>query len=328
MQGDTLKISALRWGLLGLGLVLAGTGPTAARGESLRWKFKPGEVLHYTMDQKTATLAKLPGGQEIKTSLNQTIEMTWTVKSVAEGGAAEVVQTIDRIRDQVEAPVGSFVYDSKDPKEPDGLVAAARVPLFKALLGAQIPFKMSELGEPSEVHVPDKVGQALRDMGPAAAAAGAMFSEDGLKEMITQSSLILPRDDVAAGKSWTRQTRNSVPPLGTVVIDATYKYEGPAPGPGPDLVKIGLATKVEIQPAEGEPNANTSGLKIRSQKSQGTYVFDKAGGHVLDSSLTDVIDVGATLKIGQGAGAREMELNQTTETTTLRKLVKDERATP
>jgi hypothetical protein len=319
-------LSALRWGLLGLGLMLAGTGPTAAHGASLRWKFKPGEMLHYTMDQKTVTTAKLPGGQELKTSLSQAIEMTWTVKGVDENGTADLVQTLDKIRDQVEAPVGSYLYDSKDAKEPEGLLAATRVPLFKALLGAPIAFKMSALGEPSDVRVPDKVGQALRDLGPAAAAAGAMFSEEGLKEMITQSSLILPKDDLAEGKSWTRQTKNGVPSLGTVVIDATYKYEGPAPGASPDAVKIGLVTKVDIQPAEAEPNA--SGLKIRSQKSQGTYIFDTAAGHVLDSNLSDLIDVGATLKVGQGAGARDLELNQSTETTTIRKLVKDERAAP
>jgi hypothetical protein len=317
-------VRALRWGLLGLGLVLAGTGGPAARGATLRWKFKPGETLHYTMDQKTVTTAKLPGGQEIKTTLNQTIEMSWAVKGVDDGGAAELVQTLDRIRDQVEAPVGSFAYDSKEPKEPEGLIASARVPLFKALLGAPIAFKMSPLGEPSDVRVPDKVATALRDLGPASAGAGAMFSEEGLKAMITQASLILPQDDVSEGKTWTRQTKNPVPPLGTMVIDATYRYEGPAPNAGPDVVKIGVETKVEIQPAEvADPNA--SGLKIRSQKSQGAYIFDNAAGHIRDSNMSEVVEVGATLKVGLGAAAKEMELTQSTETTTVRKLVKDER---
>jgi hypothetical protein len=320
-------MSALRLGLLALGLVLAGTGGPDARGATLRWKFKPGETLHYTMDQKTVTTAKLPGGQEIKTRLNQTIEMSWAVKSVDESGTSEMVQTLERIRDQVEAPVGSFIFDSKEPKEPEGLIAAARVPLFKALLGAPIAFKMSPLGEPSNVRVPEKVAQALRDLGPATAGAGAMFSEEGLREMITQASLILPQDDVAEGKTWTRQTKNVVPPLGTMVIDATYRYEGPAPNDGPDVAKIGLVTKVEIQPGEvADPNA--SGLKIRSQKSQGTYHFDIAAGHILDSNLSEIIEVGASLKVGQGAGAREMEVSQSTETTTIRKLVKDERAAP
>lgn len=327
-------MSTLRRGsagvVLGLGLfLLFGTGGPSARAATLRWKFKPGETLHYTMDQKSSTTAKLPGGQEIKTTLSQTIEMSWAVKAVDDGGNAELVQTIDRIRDQVEAQVGSFTYDSKEEKEPEGLIAAARVPLFKALLGAPISFKMSPQGEPSEVHMPEKVAQALRDLGPAAAGAGAMFSESGLKEMITQSSLLLPQDDLAEGKTWTKQTKNLVPPLGTLVIDATYRYEGPAPDAGPDAVKIGLATRIDLQPAaDANDEANANALKIRSQKSQGSYTFDTTAGHVLDSSLNQVIEVGAKLKVGQGASAREMELIQSTDTTTTRKLVKDDTAAP
>jgi hypothetical protein len=324
--------AALRWGLLGLGLVvLSGIGgpAPAARGGTLRWKFKPGEMLHYTMDQKTVTIAKLPGGQEIKTTLAQTIEMTWAVKSVDPKGQAELTQTINRIRDQVDATVGSYTYDSRDAKEPEGLIAAARIPLFKALIDAPIGFTMSPQGEPGDVRIPDKVTQALRDVGPAAAGAGALFAEGGLKEMITQASLIVPQDDLSPGKTWTRQVKNVVPPLGTVVIDSTYRYDGPVPNAGPDTVKIGLATKVEIQPqAEGDAgagagaNANANGLKIRSQKSQGTYTFDNAAGHILDSNLSEVIEVGATIKVGLGAAAKGMELTQTTETTTIRKLVK------
>ena len=333
MRYQTPVLSGLRWGLLslafGLSLDLAGAGGTAAQGATLRWKFKPGETLHYTMDQKTVTTAKLPGGHEIKTTLNQTIEMSWAVKSVDEAGKAEMVQTLDRIRDQVEAPVGSFLFDSKEAKEPEGLIAAARVPLFKALLGAPIAFKMSALGEPSDVKVPDKVAQALRDLGPAAAGAGAMFSEEGLREMIAQASLILPQDDLVEGKSWSRQIKNVIPPIGTMIIDATYRYDGPAPALGPDAVKIGLVTKVEIQRAEADANAaNAGALKIRSQKSQGTYNFDTNAGHILDSNLSEVIEVGATLKVGQGAAAKDMELNQATETTTIRKLVKDDRGNP
>src|SRR5690242_15955966 len=57
MRSRIALLSALRWGLVGL--VLAGMGGPAARGATLRWKFRPGETLHYVMDQKTVTTAKL-----------------------------------------------------------------------------------------------------------------------------------------------------------------------------------------------------------------------------------------------------------------------------
>jgi hypothetical protein len=314
----------VRWGLLGL-LVLAISAATEAQAVTLRWKFKPGETLRYTMDQKSVTTAKLPGGQEIKTTLAQTIEMTWAVKSVDESGKAELTQTINRIRDQVDAPVGSYTFDSKEPKEPEGLIAAARVPLFKALLDAPIAFTMSPQGEPADIRMPDKVAQTLRDLGPAASGAGALFSEEGIREMITQASLIVPKDDLTEGKTWNRQTKNVVPPIGTVIIDSTYRYDGPASGAAADAARIALTTKVEIQPpAEAAAGANPSagGLKIRSQKSQGTYTFDSGAGHLVDANVNELIEVGATIKVGLGAAAKDMELTQSTETTTIRKLNK------
>lgn len=313
--------SGMRRGLLGLGLlvlVLVGAGGPAARGASLRWKFKPGETLRYSMEQKTVAMTSLPGGQELKTSLIQTIEMTWAVKGVDDGGHGAIVQTIDRIRDQVEAPVGSFVYDSKEAKEPEGVIAAARVPVIKTLLGAPIAFKMSPLGVPGDVRVPEGLAKALRDLGPSGQDPGALFSEEGLKELIAQSSLILPQDDLAEGESWTRQVKNPVPKLGTMVHDSTFRYEGPAPGAGPGAVRIGLATKIGLLPAA---DADSNGLKIRSQTSRGSYTFDNAAGHILDANLSEVIEVGATLKVGLGTQAREMELTQSTDITTIRKLV-------
>ena len=267
-------------------------------------------------------MAKLPG-VDTKSTLAQTIEMTWTVKSVDSNGQAEMTQTITRIRDQVEGTVGSYTYDSKDGKEPDSLIAAAKVPVFKALLGAVVPFKMSPRGELLEVRVPDTLVKALGELGPAAAGAGALLSEAGLKEMISRAGLVLPEEDVAEGKTWTQQTK-SASPAGTFVLDSTYRNEGPAQDAGPDAVKISLTVKAAIQPTDADGNPSANGIKIRSQKTQGTYTFDNAAGRILDSSLSESIEVGASVKVGLGATAKEMEIVQTSESTTIRKLVKAE----
>ncbi len=192
------------------------------------------------------------------------------------------------------------------------------------MIGAPIRFKMSALGEPTDIRVPEQVTKALSELGPAAAGAGAMFSEEGLKEQITQSGLILPRDELAPGGTWTRQTRNVVPPLGTVVIASTYRYDGPdqAAGTGPGAIKISLDSKVEIQPDAAEPNPG--GLKIRTQKASGSYLFDNAAGHIVGSSIHDTLEVGSKISIKTGAGglSRDMELTQSTDTTTTRRLTR------
>jgi hypothetical protein len=314
----------LRWWVLGWFVVAAAAVAPApeARAVTLRWKFKPGQTLRYTMDQKSVTTAKLPGGQEIKSTLSQSIEMTWAVKSVDESGRAELTQTINRIRDQVEAPVGSYTFDSKETKEPEGLIAAARVPLFKALVDAPIAFTMNPQGEPADVRLPEKVAQTLRDLGPAGAGGGALFSEDGIREMIAQASLVVPTTDLTEGKTWSRQTKNAAP-IGTVIVDSTYRFDGAAAGGPRDVVRIVQTTKLEVQPpAEAAGNASPAGPKIRSQKSQGTYTFDNGAGHLVDASASEQMEVGFTVKVGLGTAAKDMELTQTSETTTTRKLVK------
>src|SRR5262249_35886833 len=143
--------------------VLAGMSGPAARGATLRWKFKAGEKLRYVMDQRAVTLAILPGGEQMRTTLSQTIEMTWTGKSVDANGQAELTQTITRIRDQLEGLVGSYTYDTKEGGEPSSLIAAPKIPVFKALLGVEVPFKMNGRGETSDVRIPDALAKTLSE---------------------------------------------------------------------------------------------------------------------------------------------------------------------
>src|SRR5271166_834574 len=92
-------------------LGVAAAQPTHG-AETMRWKFTPGETLRYTMVQETTQGMKAMG-QEFKTSLNQTVDLHWSVKNVASDGVAELSQTIDRVRTKVEGPGNSFEFDSQ-----------------------------------------------------------------------------------------------------------------------------------------------------------------------------------------------------------------------
>ena len=85
--------------------------------EALRWKFKPGETLRYTMVQETIQGMKAMG-KDFKTSLNQTVNLHWSVKNVASDGVAELSQTIDRVRTKVEGPGNSFSMTHRRARSP------------------------------------------------------------------------------------------------------------------------------------------------------------------------------------------------------------------
>jgi hypothetical protein len=318
MPSHIQKSSQRGWGRRILALVVLGMSVTSGvQGATLRWKFHPGETLQYTMEQKTVNTLKIPGAPDQKTTMAQTIEMTWSVKSVDPSGVAELTQTISRIRDQVEGSVGTYTYDSKDGKEPESLIAAARLPIFKALLGTPVPFKITPRGEVGDVRVPATLTRTMNELGATAPEAEAMLSQEGLKELIGRVSLVLPEENLEPGKTWTQQTRRASAQA-TLTLDMTYRLEAPAPNTSPDVARLATTVKADIQSAQSDPNSG----KIRSQKSEGRCLFDTARGHTLDWSHSESIEIAFTVKLGLGPQAKQSEIVQVNESTTVLKLVK------
>ncbi len=269
---------------IALALTLGGTILNApARGAEpvLRWKFTEGESMHYQMVQKTTTKVKGPN-QDIRTTVSQTIDTTWNVLSVdRETGIGTLTQTIDQVRTKIEYPFGQFEYDSKSEKAPEGPMAAGIVPTLKALVGSKFQYKMTPQGELSDVKVPESLVKTLKEAGPNASGV-SMFSEEGLKNMIQESSLLLPRD-AEPGKPWTRQTKIPSPPIGTMMLDKTYTYTGPdAQGD-----KITLDVKLGLEP---DPKSNLD-IKVVNQDGKGTFYFDSKAGRVTSSTVTEKIDL-------------------------------------
>src|SRR5262249_4284979 len=66
-------------------VLLAGLAATTAQAQTtLRWKFQPNEKLNYQMDQKMTSKASA-GGQNLTSTMDQTVDTTWEVKSVSNG---------------------------------------------------------------------------------------------------------------------------------------------------------------------------------------------------------------------------------------------------
>ena len=304
-MGNT-RFSAVRWGLWGL-VGLVGLG-SSAEATTLRWKFKAGETLRWEMEQKQDTTIKA-GGREISSKMVQTVDLRWTVKNVKDDGTAEMGQTIDRMRTKMESAIEKFEYDSKSDKEPEGLVAQQILPLFKAMIGAEFTFTMNAQGELSDVKVPEQIVKILRDSGPAAPGGSGMFSEEGLKNMIRESSLALPSKDLAKGESWTRTTKMPPSPIGTMTLDKTYRFQGPDAQAGPDVDAIELESKLDFKPAPNAPGV----FEIKSHQGKGTFFFDEKAGRVVRSNVSEGVE---TVE-----GAMNFLVNKKQEMTATMKLV-------
>jgi hypothetical protein len=288
--------------LAALSLMDGPTGsPTASAQESLRWKFAPGETLKYTMEQQTSQLIKAQGpqGQEFKTSLAQTIDLHWNVMGIS-NGVADMSQTIDRIRARMEGPGQVFEFDSIAEKAPEGPVAATLVPMLKGLVGQEFSFKMDTRGRLSDIKLPQKLLESVRQAGPAGSGmAESMFSEESMRNL----SLSLPEQAVSKGASWKQQSKVPMPMLGTVTLDKTYTYAG-VDEKDPGRSRITLETKIGLEPAA---DSNLT-VKIKSQQEEGEFSFDTKAGRVVASRVND--------KVQMVVSANGHDIEQSTDTVT------------
>ena len=253
------------------------------RAETLRWKFSPGATLHYRMEQKNVTAVKAPG-HDIKTTVTQVTETTWTVRSVDKDGTAAMEQTIDRIRMKIESPLGKPVeYDTARDTKPGGLVAATLVPTLKAIVGGTFRYSITTRGEVSALQLPENLLQTLSDAGKTGQGT-SMFSEEGLKSMILDMALVLPENDLARGESWSRRGKLAAP-LGTEVRDKTYTYEGRDEPSNADRIAVSVSVGLETAPN------STISIQVRDQKDKGLYHFDNSAGRVVDATRTQSIRV-------------------------------------
>jgi hypothetical protein len=304
-----------RWAVVATIAVLAASlAPRAGRAETLRWKFKAGDVLRYTLEEKTASTSKVMG-RELKSMRSHTINLSWNVRGVSANGDANVTMRFDRVRMHIEQPPFlPFDFDSSaakvDAPEPFGSIGQQ----VKAMAGAEFTFKIKPSGAVENVTVPEQTVKALREGLGADAAAQGMFSEQGLKDILVQSSPPpFPEGSLEPGKSWsTKPSRLTVAPLGTMVIDKVLTFQGPDPKT-PGLLLIGTETRVALEPMDNaNPSARSGEIpslsaKIGSQEGKGTLTFDAEGGRITSSRMTQKIDM-------QIMGPMEQKIDQSTET--------------
>jgi hypothetical protein len=270
-------------------LVLAAASPiSAASAEALRWKFTAGEQVGYTIEQK-ADVSINANGAEFSIPTQQTLDVTWTVKSVADDGAAAVALHVDRVRLSFTAPTGGgtplkFAYDSREGKDPEGLGAAQLKPLLKALAGADFTLTIAANGRISDVMVPENLSQAAASVPRGVAfAGGSLLTADGLRQTIENSVLTLPAGEIENGGAWPRKLERALPGAGALVFDLTHTLEGADTLCDRETRRIATTAQVTHQPP-AEANEQVK-LETVEGDASGTAQFDAAAGRTVHSVL-------------------------------------------
>ena len=305
-----LRAGVLSWATFAiLALPLGSCGMGTAQAQAIQWKFKNGEVLRYVMEQKTVVGVK-EGGRETKSTRSHTLNLSWTVKNVSGNGEAEIAHRIERVRLRIEAPpYMPFDFDSDAPKVDAIGPFEAIAKQTKAMAGVEFVFKMKPNGEIADIVISAQTLKSLRDAekppeGAGPGAGESALSEQGIKDMLVQSSPPpFPIGPLEPGKTWSSKPAKIPTPLGNVVTDKLFTFQGPDPK-NTNLLLIGMETRVALEPV---PNSPVS-AKIRSQEGKGSVTFDAEAGRIVTTRGTE--------KTEMLISAQGQEIDQTTDSTT------------
>ena len=287
--------------LLAAAGVLGGSAAGAGAADILRWKFKPGETLRFSVEHKMVSNAK---GMDIerKETRTHTLDFSWKVVGVGPGGEAEITHRVERIRMRVEAPpLMPFEFDSaaSKPVQP-GFEAQTRQ--LKKQVGVEFTFKMKPNGEIIDVKLPEETLKRLRDSAPAGGPEGEV-SEQAIKETLLQESPpSFPEGPLEPGKSWSPRPVRVPLPFGALVLDRTFTYQGPDPR-SPNHRLIDIQTTAKLEPAGGTDVK----VAIRKQDGKGSMTVDAEAGRVVSTRMALMIEL-ALSGMGQS-------IEQSTETT-------------
>jgi len=258
------------------------TLPVFVNGDiKLRVKFKEGEVQKLTMTQKQSMSMDIPNQPQMKTEMENVMDMETTCESVDSAGIASLQQKIARARMTMEMPAPlnrTIKYDSQAEVPTDPILAQIDK-MMRPMVGANMKMKCDPLGKITDFAMDAEALSGIKD-SPAAAFGGEMFSEAGMKQMTEQSALSMPEGELKIGDTWTSATEvNS--PLGKMTVTRDHKYLGPGEKSGQE--KIGVTAKISLEP---DPNSKLPfTATLTSGSGRGEIIFDNNLGRMIQSNI-------------------------------------------
>jgi hypothetical protein len=253
------------------------------RKTELRWQFKKGEKLRYTIDENMGIKMKTRDKGAFVMSQQLVLDTTWIVERVDKSGKAALSVTIDRIRFQADGNADAMEvkmkYDSKEGKEPKEQAEKSVAQMFQAMVGRPITLDMNRLGEVSNVTIDEKTTAALQtDIGRELSGFfGDTFAAEGVKRRLSEAMVILPKKALARGDSWKQSAAADIAKPSAVYV-RTYTYRGSEIKDRRELARIDV--KAALVP-QGE-----KGQKIKVQRGQGVIYFDKHARRLARSEIS------------------------------------------
>lgn len=290
--------------------------PGSRAEEPLRWRFKVGEKLAYSMTQDMNMVMNMGPSSQMTTNVHQVMDMTWDVQGVNEQGDAVIVQKFDRVQMKMTGPM-AVDYDTAKDEPPTGM-AAAFAPLYKAMTKGDFEVTMTARGEIKDVKVPQEVLDALKN-SPGAAQMGDLAKPDGFQKMIMQNAFVLPENAPTKGDHWSTTATVTNPVAGQQTVETSYTFVDMKDIDGQQFAVFQPNIKMSFGPAgdakgegEAKPAASPNPamqMKVKDQKSDGEVLFNATAGRLGSMSVKQDM----TMEIAVAGQTLQQQIHQDIE---------------
>lgn len=259
---------------------LLATAPAIAQDKhQLRLRFVPDTVVHYVMKQDMDMSMNM-GGQDMGTKMKMQMFMTTKVGKV-EGNTAELTQEITRVKVEMKNPMmGGINYDSADEDSDPGMLSG-----LEEMVGQKIKVKIDDMGKLVDFKMDGEGAESTEKAGV------------DLKQMMSQSLVMLPAAPVGIDETWQSETKLPMGQMGDMDVKVTNKLLN---------VDKDHFTVEQVMNIDASDVEMPGGMKVDSMESKGTSKVDLRTG--MPSEMTTELKMKMS-----GAMAMSMTVKQTVE---------------
>jgi hypothetical protein len=272
--------------------VLAAPAPPP---RALQWRFKEGDVFYHQTETSTRGSTTVMGAKIDQNQTGTTLAR-YTVRRKNADGSVVLEYRILSVKQHV---------------DPGGIA----LDFLGGVKGQALRFTLSARGEVVAVDGYQKfIDAVVKGDESKKLLVAFLFSEDALKQQVTDTFAFPAGKSLAVGEVWKRELREPMGPMGEFKGERTFRFAGRGTGAGRKLDRITwTATARYLPPKGGVPGVpfKVDSASFDVQELQGTVLFDPAAGRSVEA--TSSFRLRGTMKITVGEQPTEVGLEQATQ---------------
>lgn len=303
---------------------------TAAAEVDLAWKFAKDKVIYQKLRTLTEQKMKVMS-TNVDQKQEQEFVFSWKVED-ADASKIVLLQKIESVIMKITISGNEIKFDSTAKDAPDNPLAS----FFKPLVGSQFKLTLDPVTmKVTKVEGREEFVKKLTDANPQMKSLlASILSDEQLKLMSEPAFTMVPDKGKKVKKDdkWTREGIMKMGPIGEYKATYAYTYEGPEKREAATLQKILLKTTLdykapEAKDAVGLPFKINSGA-LTTKEANGVIYFDAEAGRVADSRMEVKLVGKLNVTVSDQAADVDLEMTQTTYTTTYDKNPNDAPVVP